>query len=155
MTTPTDNAGVIALPPALAGGTLVVVLVLNWLQPMPVTSRALSLGVGIAFLALGVGIAIWGRRTLTAAGTNVNPGQPTTTIVTTGPYRFSRNPLYVGLITFYVGATLLFNTWWGFLLLPPLFAVLHSGVVLREERYLEGKFGDAYRHYRAKVRRYL
>ena len=75
--------------------------------------------------------------------------------MSSGPYRISRNPLYLGLTLIYLALTLAVDTWWGIALLLPLLVVLHHGVVLREERYLERKFGDTYRLYRARVRRYL
>jgi len=90
-----------------------------------------------------------------AAGTNVNPSRPTTAIVECGPFGFSRNPLYLALTLLYFGLTLAFNTWWGIVLLVPVLIIMHRGVVLREERYLEQKFGETYRQYRSKVRRYL
>src|SRR5215510_7754334 len=115
----------------------------------------LALWLGLALLVLGVGIAAWGRRTMQAAGTNVNPALPTTAIVTSGPFRFSRNPLYLALTLLYLGLTLALNTWWGIVVLVPVLIIMHRGVVLREERYLEHKFGETYRQYRSKVRRYL
>lgn len=90
-----------------------------------------------------------------AAGTNVNPALPTTAIVTAGPFRLSRNPLYLALTLLYFGLTLAFNTWWGIVVLVPLLIIMHRGVVLREERYLEQKFGENYRQYRSKIRRYF
>jgi protein-S-isoprenylcysteine O-methyltransferase Ste14 len=85
----------------------------------------------------------------------VDPTLPTTAIVTSGPYQYSRNPLYLGLTLIFVGLTLTMNTWWGIVALIPLVMVMHNAVVLREERYLAEKFGESYRQYRAKVRRYL
>jgi protein-S-isoprenylcysteine O-methyltransferase Ste14 len=90
-----------------------------------------------------------------AAGTNINPVLPATAIVTSGPFRFSRNPLYLSLTLLYLGLALSFNTWWGIVVLVPLLIVMHRGVVLREERYLDHKFGESYRQYRSTVRRYL
>jgi protein-S-isoprenylcysteine O-methyltransferase Ste14 len=104
---------------------------------------------------LAVGIAAWGIQTMQAAGTNVNPALPTTAIVASGPFRFSRNPLYLALTLLYLGLTLAFNTWWGIVVLVPVLIIMHRGVVLREERYLEQKFGKTYRQYRSKVQRYL
>jgi protein-S-isoprenylcysteine O-methyltransferase Ste14 len=72
-----------------------------------------------------------------------------------GPFRFSRNPLYLALTLLYLGLTLALNTWWGIVLLVPVLIIMHWGVILREERYLEQKFGESYRQYRSKVRRYL
>ena len=92
---------------------------------------------------------------MTAAGTNVNPSRPATTIVSSGPFRFTRNPLYVGVTLIFGGLTLAFNTWWGFIVLVPVLITMHFGVVLREERYLERKFGEPYRQYRSRVRRYF
>jgi protein-S-isoprenylcysteine O-methyltransferase Ste14 len=92
---------------------------------------------------------------MTRAGTNVNPYKPTITIVDSGPFGFSRNPLYVAMTIMLVGLTLAANTWWGIFLLPPLLLLMHFGVIRREERYLEGKFGEPYLAYRRRVRRYL
>jgi protein-S-isoprenylcysteine O-methyltransferase Ste14 len=75
--------------------------------------------------------------------------------VATGPFRFSRNPLYVALTLIYVGLALLTNALWVLVLIVPVLLLMHYGVVRREERYLEAKFGDAYRAYRSSVRRYL
>jgi protein-S-isoprenylcysteine O-methyltransferase Ste14 len=122
---------------------------------MPIFDHAVALWPGLALVILAVGIALWGRRALLAAGTNVNPSLPTTAIVTSGPFRFSRNPLYLALTLLYFGLTLAVNTWWGIVVLVPLLILMHRGVVLREERYLEAKFGESYRQYCSVVRRYL
>lgn len=89
------------------------------------------------------------------AGTNISPSRPATALVVGGPFRFSRNPLYVALTSLFLGLTLIFNTAWGLLLSIPVLIVMHYGVILREERYLEAKFGESYRDYRASVRRWL
>ena len=90
-----------------------------------------------------------------AAETNINPFKPTMSIVSSGPFRFTRNPLYLALTLIYAGLTLVLNTWWCVVLLAPVLLLIHFGVVAREERYLERKFGGSYRQYRARVRRYL
>jgi protein-S-isoprenylcysteine O-methyltransferase Ste14 len=84
------------------------------------------------------------------AGTNIRPDQPTLALVTDGAFRFSRNPLYLAATGLYVGVALLVDALWPLVLLIPMLAV-----VAREERYLEAKFGDAYRAYKARVRRWL
>jgi protein-S-isoprenylcysteine O-methyltransferase Ste14 len=155
MATSTDKPGVAAPPPLLYGSAFVLVLVFRWFWPMPIFGHAVALWPGLALLVLGVGIAAWGGRTMHAAGTNVNPALPTTAIVASGPFRFSRNPLYLALTLLYLGLTLAFNTWWGIVVLAPVLIIMHRGVVLREERYLDQKFGETYRQYRSKVRRYL
>jgi protein-S-isoprenylcysteine O-methyltransferase Ste14 len=152
---PRDHPGVIALPPLLYAAGLGVVLVLRWLRPGPVASYPAVLWPGIGLVVLGAAIGAWGRRTMKAAGTNVNPSLPTTSIVTTGPFRYSRNPLYVALALLFLGLGLALNTWWGPIVLGPLLVVMHWGVIAREERYLERKFGDDYLRYKSRVRRYL
>jgi protein-S-isoprenylcysteine O-methyltransferase Ste14 len=150
-----DNPGVVAMPPFLYGGAFLAVLLCRAIWPLPIVERGSLLWPGLALAAIGIGIAVWGRRTMVAAGTNVRPSQPATAIVTTGPFRFSRNPLYGALTLLYLGLTAIFNTWWGLIVLVPLLLVMHFGVVLREERYLGRKFGETYRQYKASVRRYL
>jgi len=150
-----DSPGVIAWPPVLHAAAFVVVLVLQWVWPWPVFDRSAYRWTGVALIPLGVGIIIWGRVTMLGAGTNINPSQPAVALVTSGPFRFSRNPLYTALMLIFIGLTLAFNTWWGFAMLIPVFVVMYAGVIRREERYLERKFGDSYREYCAQVRRYF
>ena len=150
-----DSPHVIVLPPLLYVVALGAGLLLNWAAPRTLLSSSLRCWMGGALVVLGLGITGWGRTLMARAGTNVNPFQPTTALVTTGPFRFSRNPLYVGLTLAYLGGALLTNSVWVLALLVPVLLVMHYGVVHREERYLEAKFGDAYRAYRARVRRYL
>lgn len=155
MATDRDHPGVAVLPPFLYGGAFLVALVLHWLWRLPITAPAATLWPGIVLAVLAIGIMMVARRTMESAGTNVNPMLPTTAIVTSGAFRFSRNPLYVALTLFFLGLKLAFDTWWGIILLPLVLAVMHFGVILREERYLERKFGEPYREYRSRVRRYL
>jgi protein-S-isoprenylcysteine O-methyltransferase Ste14 len=155
MTGSADSPGVVAMPPFLYGGAFLLVLLLQALWRLPIVERGSLLWPGLVLAATGVGIAVWGRRTMVAAGTNVRPSLPATAIVTTGPFRFSRNPLYCSLTLLFLGLTALVNSWWGVIVLVPLLLVMHVGVVLREERYLERKFGETYRQYRTSVRRYL
>ena len=147
--------GVIAPPPVLYSAALIVALVLHWFRPLPIFSASVVRWLGMALVAVGLAVVIRVFRTMRAAGTNVDPRRPTTVIVTTGLFRFSRNPIYMGLTLMYLGLTLTFNTWWGLVLLVPLLPTMHRGVVLREERYLEQSFGEQYRQYCSRVRRYL
>jgi protein-S-isoprenylcysteine O-methyltransferase Ste14 len=111
--------------------------------------------IGAAMAVIGIALVATGRRTMIKHGTNVNPTQPTTAIVETGPFRCTRNPLYIGLTIIYVGLSLALNTWWSLVLLVPVWIVMHFFVVRREEAYLERKFGDTYLNYSRRVRRYL
>ena len=89
------------------------------------------------------------------AGTNIRPDQPTLALASDGPFRFTRNPLYIAVTGLYLGIALLVNALWPLVLLIPVLAVLRWGVVGREERYLEAKFGEPYRAYKARVRRWI
>jgi len=150
-----DNPGVIASPPLLYGGTFLVGAMLHGLFPRPVLPLDVAAEMGFAVLLVGVTLAIWSRRTMERAGTNVNPARPATTLVVTGPYGFSRNPMYLSRTLLYVGLALLANALCIVALLVPLMFLIYLGVIKREERYLEAKFGDAYRQYRVRVRRWL
>ncbi len=89
------------------------------------------------------------------AGSNVPTSQPTMTIVDSGPYRLTRNPIYVGMMLGLIGLAIALNSLWLLLTLVPFALVIRYGVVTREEAYLERKFGDVYRRYRARIRRWL
>jgi protein-S-isoprenylcysteine O-methyltransferase Ste14 len=110
---------------------------------------------GSVLIVLAVALAVWGRRAMTRVGTDPDPRRPSTALALDGPFGFSRNPLYVSLTLFYVGLTLAVNTLWPLVLLPFVLFTIQRGVVEREERYLEQKFGDAYRAYRGRVRRWI
>lgn len=150
-----NHPGVVVRPPFLYGFAFIAVLALRWFWPLPIVGHGAPLWGALVLSIVGIAIAVPGRRALIAAGTNVDPLLPTTAIVTSGPFRFSRNPLYVGLTLLYLGLTSAFNTWWGVILLVPVLTIMHLGVVRREERYLEQRFGEPYRQYCARVRRYL
>jgi len=90
-----------------------------------------------------------------SAGTYVNPSRPTTRLVVTGPYRFSRNPMYLARTFLYLGLGLMVNALAILAALVPLLLVMHYGVIKREECYLEAKFGETYRQYRGRVRRWV
>ena len=154
-TPPVDRPGVIAFPPGLFAGTFLAGLLVQWLIPRPLLSSTVARPVGAALLILGIALANWGRRTMRRGGTNIDPGEPALAIVTDGPFHFSRNPLYVAITLFYLGLTLLANALWPLLLLIPLLLLTHYGIVLREERYLEKKFGETYLNYKRQVRRWV
>jgi len=151
----TDRAGVVFPPPLVMLIALLAALGLQQLWPLSVPGRPFAMAIGAVLSLLGVGIGISGRLALKRAGTNVNPYKASSAIVRDGSYRFSRNPLYLGMCLLLVGLTLLAGTWWGIPLLVPAFLVLHYGVVLREEAYLERKFGPAYLDYKNSVRRWI
>lgn len=151
-----DAPEIVVLPPVLVGGTLAIAVAIHyvlWTQPILSELPARILGVTI-FVSAGV-LAHISHRAMQRVGTNVLPTQPTLALATDGPYRYSRNPLYIAAIGVYLGVTLWVNGLAPLLLLPPMAWVLHQGIVLREERYLTAKFGESYRAYQARVRRWF
>jgi protein-S-isoprenylcysteine O-methyltransferase Ste14 len=150
-----DNPGVIIFPPLLAVISTAVGLTAHFLSydHWPISGWLRAFG-GVLVLA-GVAIVSWGRKVMRAAGTNVRPDLPSTTIVADGPFAFTRNPLYLSLLMMFAGTGIALASPAFLLIIIPFFLVLHFGVVLREERYLEAKFGDAYRAYKAHVRRWI
>jgi len=152
-----DRPDVIVFPPLIWVATMALATILQWLMPVGMLGRidlGLRLSIGIAALAIGVALAATGRRTLMRLGTNVSPLSPTTALATEGIFGRTRNPLYVGGTLAMLGLALAAGLDWLPLLLVPSLVVLHYGVVLREEGYLEQKFGDAYRRYKTDVARY-
>jgi protein-S-isoprenylcysteine O-methyltransferase Ste14 len=151
----TDNPGVIAFPPAIFAGTLAIGLLLHFIFPVNVLPRMIAIASGTVVLVGAALIAVSAFRAMRRAQTAVNPSLPTTAIVSDGAFSFSRNPIYLSLTLLYVGISLLFNAPWALLLLLPLIVVVQNGVIKREERYLEQKFGDEYLRYKASVRRWV
>ncbi|HLX95337.1 MAG TPA: isoprenylcysteine carboxylmethyltransferase family protein [Verrucomicrobiae bacterium] len=151
----TDTPGVVACPPLIFLGALGLGLLLHWWIPVHPFPAWFSRPLGAGLCLVSVTVGIWGSTIMRRAGTNVRPDRPVTALVIDGPFRFSRNPLYLSLTALYLGITLLCDALWPFTTLVPLLAVVHWRIVLREERFLEAKFGDAYRAYKIRVRRWL
>ena len=150
-----DNPGVIAPPPLIYAGALAIGLLANRLYPIAFLPRGLSRVLGWPLIVGGPVVGSLGLREMKRADTNVDPREPTTAIVTGGPYRFTRNPLYLSMTLVYAGITALANALPAALLLPAVLAFMRRGVIEREERYLERKFGDEYMDYKARVRRWI
>ena len=110
---------------------------------------------GGAVAAFGLWIMLYAVWRFQRAGTTPTHWEPTTTVVASGPYRFTRNPMYVGMASVHGGLALLGNALWPLLLLVPAIWIIRTQVIAREERYLEAKFGAQYRAYKAGVRRWL
>ena len=151
-----DAPQVVIHPPiALAIGTAAG-FGLNWLYPLPFVPASLPRDwIGLVLFLAGIFLAAWSVRAFRKARTNLLTSQPASTIVTTGPYTFSRNPIYVGMFLGLAGLAVGFNTLWFLAVLIAMYAVIRFGVVAREEIYLEAKFGVRYLDYKARVRRWL
>ncbi len=151
-----DTAQVIVRPPLAWGLAIVAGFALDWVVPLPFLPAHLPAGwIGATVFVLALGLAVWALDTMTRAGSNVPTNRPTTAIVEGGPYRFTRNPIYMGMFGGLVGLAIAFNTLWLLIAMAPFALVIRYGVVAREEVYLERKFGDVYRSYRARVRRWV
>jgi protein-S-isoprenylcysteine O-methyltransferase Ste14 len=110
---------------------------------------------GAMVFVLALALVAWAIITITRAGSNVPTNLPTTTIVESGPYRFTRNPIYLGMFVGLIGLAIAFNNLWLMMMLVPFALVIRYSVVAREEAYLERKFADVYRGYCSRVRRGL
>jgi protein-S-isoprenylcysteine O-methyltransferase Ste14 len=150
-----DNPGVRVPPPALYALAAIGGYVLNRRWPLPIAD-----GVAVLVVAWAL-IAMWAVLTASSIGnfrrsrTSIVPIRPATTLVIAGPYRFTRNPMYVGLAMLTVALGLLMDSWWPIVLLLPVLLVVRVFVIAPEERYLERRFGADYIGYTKRVRRWL
>lgn len=154
---PRDIPGVIAPPPIiflafLAGGWTLGNLIGEPSLDLPDIWRR---GIALVLLAAGLVIEGWAGGHFRRAGTAVEPWKPSTALVTTGIYGLSRNPIYVGFTVIYIGLAVGMDSPLALAMLFPCLIVLDRFVIVREEAYLERKFGEAYRSYKARVRRWL
>jgi protein-S-isoprenylcysteine O-methyltransferase Ste14 len=153
-----ETAGVLCPPPLVYLAGLLLGLGADWvfaLPPLPETSDTGGLWLGGACGLSGLFLILWSARRFIGAGTPLPPYRPTTALVTEGPYRRSRNPIYLGMALVYVGVVCATASLGALALLPAVILVMEFGVIRREERYLERRFGGAYRDYKARVRRWL
>jgi protein-S-isoprenylcysteine O-methyltransferase Ste14 len=123
-------------------------------QPLPLP-LGITQGIGWVLLVAGVGLIVSAIVLFREAGTSPVPTRPTTALVTNGPFRYTRNPMYVAFAALYLGVTFLADALWPLVLFPVVLVAVQRLVIGKEERYLETKFGPAYRAYRARVRRWL
>jgi protein-S-isoprenylcysteine O-methyltransferase Ste14 len=141
--------------PVIFGGAFLIGLALNWAVPRTVLPHGTRWA---GWVLVIVGVVVVGLPALLAllrAGTSPNPGRPTTALVVTGSYRFTRHPLYLSMAIIYTGLALAANALWALLLLPVALFLTDRGPMAREERYLEQKFGESYRSYKGRVRRWI
>jgi protein-S-isoprenylcysteine O-methyltransferase Ste14 len=142
-------------PPAIP----VIALLASWglgqVWPIAVPWPNWTFWAGLALFTLPHLLGIWAHRTFLRHRTTVNPRGDVAEIMTDGPFRYTRNPMYLSLMPLYVGGSLLFRLPWAWILLLPVFVVLNFGVIVPEEKYLEAKFGAKYLRYKQRVRRWL
>jgi protein-S-isoprenylcysteine O-methyltransferase Ste14 len=152
---PGDSPGVHIPPPffyvaAIGGGALlrrIAPLAIGWGAPRVLAAWLL--------VALSAGLFAWSFFWFARQKTTIIPNKPATALVLDGPFRFTRNPLYLALALLAAGAGLWLNTWWVFILLVPAIALIDRLVIAREEAYLRRRFGAEYDAYMARVRRWI
>ncbi len=150
-----DNPGVIASPPLIYAGALAAGLLANRRYHTPILPRRIARTLGWPLVACGLAVGFLGSREMRRAETNLDPRKPATTIVTGGPFRYIRNPLYLSMTLIYAGISALANALLPVLLLPIVLRLMRRGVIEREERYLERKFGDEYIEYKVRTPRWI
>lgn len=151
-----NSPGVHFPPPLLFVAGFAVAWWLHGQMPLAIWSeRGLRLLLGWFVLLQGLVILATGAATLFLNRTGIYPNQPASRLVETGPYRFTRNPMYLALSISYVGFAMLTNMLWALILLPFVILALHVTVIRREERYLQHAFGSAYTAYCRRVRRWF
>ena len=154
-----DTPGLMIPPPLMPAIAIVVAVVLDWLTGLSFLA-APGLGsaqswLGLVITAVGLAIGGMGVREFRRGGTNVNPYEPALNLVTTGPYRYTRNPMYLGMVVMLLGVSLMFSLEWGVILTPVLWFALDRLIIAREESYLTAKFGEPYREFLGRTRRWL
>ena len=148
------NRGMVR-PPLVYLSAIALGVLLHFAWPLRLVSPTLSMAIGAPTVVVAVALFVWSVRTLRIAGTPVPGDRPTTAIVRAGPYRFSRNPIYLAFSLFQLGVACWLNSLWLVLTLVPAVALMSFVVVPREERYLELRFPTEYPSYKRAVRRWL
>jgi protein-S-isoprenylcysteine O-methyltransferase Ste14 len=150
----TVNLGLVR-PPLVYLTSLVAGTVIQLAIPVPFLPRTLAMPLGTTLSVVAIALLSYSVKKFRTAGTPVPARKPTTTIVRTGPYRFSRNPIYLAFSLLQLGIAIWVNNLWLLATLVMAVALIHYVVIPREERYLERKFGTQYLDYKASVRRWL
>jgi protein-S-isoprenylcysteine O-methyltransferase Ste14 len=151
----TDRAQVRVLPPFIQLGMLAAGVSLRLVFPAPFLPTAAAAAAGATIVGVAIAFVVLAARELRRASTAFDVRRPTTALVSTGPFRVSRNPVYFSMLLLQLGLGLILNSPWMMALVIPMGSALCLAVIRPEERYLEEKFGDPYRSYQARVGRWL
>jgi protein-S-isoprenylcysteine O-methyltransferase Ste14 len=158
MTVPNKDGAKVRFPPPLVflGAIIAGVMVQRMATPLSLkVAPGIRLAVGVPILVCGTSLVISARIWFTRTRQSPIPWRPTPELILQGPYRFTRNPMYVGVTLFVIGLGLTVNNLWISLFAAPALMAVHFIAVLPEERYLAEKFGESYRNLLARVRRYI
>ncbi len=150
-----DSSGALAPPPIVYFGCLMVGLGLDYLWPLPFLPQTIQYAFGFTIIALSGLLIGWVLREFSKSKTSFDYRKPTTEIISTGPFRYSRHPAYVSLMLLNFGIAIAVDSLWIFVTAIPAVLIVHYFVILREEAYLDRKFGDEYQRYKAAVRRWI
>lgn len=150
-----DHADVKIHPPVLVSILVLAALFLDKLLPLPFIFPKILEWVGYSLVIVGLGLSISAASRFMQAHTTLDPHGSVRDIVTSGPYRFSRNPIYLGFVCLLIGFPFIFRNYWGLILSPLLVVLMNVLVIKHEEAYLEKKFQDVYSSYKSRVRRWL
>ena len=154
MSSEEDSPHVVAPPPLIYLAGLGVGFFLQWIVPISFMPENL-VPIGIIFVVSSILLVIGAIRSFMMAKTNIDIRKPSTNIVATGPYRFSRNPMYLSMALLVAGIAIWVNSLWILIPLIPSLIVIQIGVIAREEKYLTEKFGDEYVQYKTQVHRWI
>lgn len=153
-----DTPGIRILPPFVYGGGLILGYAIWWFWPVPIVPVEWSFSIRIAG-GVAVVLGFWAMLSAVAAFRRIdedpNPMESTGALTFDGPYRFTRNPMYLGMALFHGGLALVGNALWPLLTLVPVVWIIRTQVIAKEERYLETKFGSEYAAFRERVRRWI
>jgi protein-S-isoprenylcysteine O-methyltransferase Ste14 len=152
---PEDTVAFRLWPPVAIGAPLLLGYLVTLNRGDPVDLGGWRVPLGWALVVFFVGWNGWSLWLFGRHDTGLLPGQPTEALIEEGPYRFSRNPLYVGLLALYLGLALLAPTFWGLVLFPAAVLLILWGAIRPEERFLRERFGAPYDDYTRRVRRWL
>ena len=151
MTTQQTSSGVRIFPPAIHLLSIAAGFLLQWAAPIQISGMRL---VGFLVVAIALALMIWSLAVMSRSGTTPNPTRPTTALVTHGPFRLTRNPMYLAWELVVVGVGLAANAPWVVLMAVPAAFLTRRLVIDKEEHYLAAKFGPEYQDYKSQVRRW-
>jgi len=154
MSSSADHPLIAIKPPRLYAAGLMIGLLIHLMVPLDLFAYWVQFAFGIPLIVAGLGLGYWGISTLRAAGTGVPVDEAVTALVTGGPYAYLRNPLYLALSLIYTGIAVLFDWPAVLLILIVILYLIQTRVIAAEEKFLDEKFGDDYRAYCRRVKRW-
>ncbi len=149
------HAGIRIPPPAIYAGVFGIGFFLERLFPLMALPSGFSKGLSLICAGISAILGLWSFAWFLRKRTSLLPFKPSTVLVTSGPYRFTRNPMYLSLLFVYMGCAFWFDVFWAIVLAPVVIAIVRYYVIAGEERYLEHAFGRDYLEYKKRVRRWI